>query len=86
MNEPKSELARAAIFEAIDTQVADGEPPETVETLKRLMDDGYSRDEAYRLIGCVLADELSQMMQHEREYNNERYTRLLYELPKMPWD
>jgi len=86
MDEEESELARAAIFEAIDTQLADGEPPETAETMKRLMDDGYSQDEAYRLIGCVLADEMFEVMKYEREYDNERYVRLLRKLPTMPWD
>ena len=86
MNEEDSERARAAIFEAIDTQLAEGEPPETAETLDRLMNEGHDRDEAYRLIGSVLADEVFRIMKHEREYDAERYIRLLKKLPQMPWD
>ena len=86
MNEEGSELARAAIFEAIDTQVAEGEPPETAETLERLLNEGYSRDEAYRLIGCALADEIFHVSKHQREYDSARYVRLLQDLPKLPWD
>lgn len=86
MNEEDSEQARAAIFQAVETQLSDGDPPETAETLKRLLGEGYSRDEAYRLIGCALADELFQIMKHEREYDHARYVRLLRNLPNLPWE
>jgi len=86
MNEEQSGRAQAAIFEAIETQLADGEPPETAETLDRLLEEGYTRDEAFRLIGCALADETFQIMKHEREYDSARYVRLLQNLPNLPWE
>lgn len=86
MNGEEPEQARAAIFQAIETQLEDGEPPETAETLSRLLEEGYSRDEAFRLIGCVLADEMFQLVKHEREYDGARYVRLLKNLPTLPWE
>ncbi len=86
MDGEQSEQAQAAIFKAIDTQLEDGDPPETAETLERLMGQGYSRDEAYRLIGCALADELFRIMKHECEYDRGRYVRMLRDLPRMPWE
>lgn len=84
MDEDQSEQARAALRKAVETQLEDGDPPETAETLDRLLDEGYSRDEAIRLIGFVLADELSQIMKYDREYDHERYVRLLTRLPETP--
>ncbi|MDZ7828687.1 MAG: hypothetical protein U5K33_04075 [Halofilum sp. (in: g-proteobacteria)] len=86
MDKEESEQARAAIFEAVDSQLKDRDPPETAETLDRLLEEGHSRDEAYRLIGCVLADELFQIMKHEREYDRARYVQLLQNLPALPWE
>lgn len=86
MDEEQSEQARAAIMEAVETQLADGDPPEAAETLERLLAEGYSRDDAVRLIGCALADEMFQIMKHEREYDGIRYVGLLRKLPDMPWE
>lgn len=86
MDEEESEYARAAVFKAIETQLSDGDPPETGETLDRLLEEGYSRDEAMRLIGCALADEMFQIMKQEREYDRSRYVALLRKLPTLPWD
>jgi len=86
MDEEGSEAARAALFQAIDQQVANGDPPETAETLNRLLEAGHSRDEAYRLIGCALGDEMFHVMKEEREYDAARYVRLLQALPDMPWE
>ena len=86
MDEEQSEQARAAIFEAIETQLSDGEPPETAETLERLLGEGYPREEAMRFIGCALADEMFQVMNNEREFDGDRYVRLLSRLPTLPWE
>ncbi len=86
MDEEQSEQTRAAILEAVETQLADGDPPETAEALDRLLAEGYPRDEAVRLIGCALADEAFQIMKHEREYDRARYVGLLRKLPDLPWD
>ncbi len=85
MNEEQSEQARAAILEAVETQLSDGDPPEAAEALDRLLAEGYARDEAVRLIGCAMADETFQIMKHEREYDHARYVRLLRKLPQLPW-
>lgn len=86
MDEEESELARKAILRAVETQIRDGEPPETGRTLERLMAEGQPRDEAVRLIACALADETFQIMKHEREYDHARYVQALEKLPRMPWE
>lgn len=86
MDDEEAEFARKAILEAVETQIRDGEPPETAETLQRLMDEGESREEAIRLISCVLADEMFQIMKHEREFDRAGYVEALARLPRMPWE
>lgn len=86
MDEQQSEEARAAIMKAVETQLADGDPPETAETLERLLAEGHSRDDAVRLIACVLADEMFRIMQQEQEYDRDRYVGLLQRLPRVPWE
>jgi len=85
-NEDESEQARKAIFQAIDTQLADGDPPETAEALERLLGQGYSRDDAYRLIGAAIADETAAIMKYGREFDRARFVGLLKRLPSMPWE
>lgn len=86
MDDEDAELARAAILEAVETQIEEGEPRETSETLERLVAEGYPREEAIRLIGCVLASEMFEIMQQEREYDRARYVQALSRLPHLPWE
>ena len=84
MDEQQSEQAKAAILKAVESQLADGDPPETAQTLERLQAAGYSRDDAVQLIGAALADELFEVMKHDREYDHARYVGLLNQLPDTP--
>lgn len=84
--EPKSDIARDAIFEAIENQIRDNNPPITKETLNRLIAEGYSKDEAMKLIGFSLANEISEIMNDNQPFNEERYSQNLRNLPDLPWE
>jgi regulator of protease activity HflC (stomatin/prohibitin superfamily) len=86
MDEDEAKQVRAAIFQAVDQQLADGDPPEAQETLERLMAEGYTRNDAREYIACAMADEMFQIMQREREYDRARYVNLLRRLPTLPWE
>lgn len=86
MDDEDSKFAREAILEAVETQIRERDPPETEATLRRLMEEGEPREEAIRLIACVLADEMFQIMKHEREFDRAGYVRALDRLPRMPWE
>ncbi len=77
---------RALILGVVENQLRDNTPPETRETLERLMASGTSREEALRLIGCVLAAEIFDVLKHQREYDRQRYVDRLHDLPKLPWE
>jgi len=79
------ERARAAILEVIENQIRGNDPPETRQTLDRLVSSGISRAEAKRLIACVLATELFDVMKSEKPYDNARYVGNLQRLPVLPW-
>ncbi len=48
-----NEIIRKQIFEIIENQVESNTPPETKQTLKRLVDSGYSDQDARMLIGQI---------------------------------
>ena len=84
--EQESDFARDAIFEANENQIRDNNPPITKETLKRLIAEGHSKNEAMKLIGFSLANEISEIMNNNQPFNEERYSQNLGNLPDLPWE
>lgn len=77
---------RALILEVVENQLRENNPPETNATLQRLVSAGADRDEAMRLIGCVLATEIYDILKDKLEFSLPRYVRRLEALPAMPWE
>ena len=80
------QMVGEAIVEAVETQLAENNPPETRQTLERLMKSGESRESAIRYIASALSVELHNVMKNKEPYNHERYTNYLKALPKLPWE
>jgi hypothetical protein len=85
-NEPDPEIARAAILEIVQNQIRDNYPPETKETLNRLIAGGISEEEATKLIACAVSTEVFHTLKHQEPFNQERYIKNLKKLPKLPWE
>ena len=81
-----NEIIREQIFEIIKNQVESTTPPETKQTLKRLVDSGYSDQDARMLIGQCVAVELFSILKLEKLFNNDRYVSNLRKLPEEPFD
>ena len=79
-----SEIARKAILEVVSNQIRDGNPPETRETLDRLVSEGLEEDKARLLIGRIVASEIFDILKHHQPYDQERYVKALRKLPKLP--
>ncbi len=79
-----SRVLNKAILEVVDNQIRDRNPPATKETFDRLVSDGLARDEARRLIGCVVASEIFNILKHLKPYNEDRYVKALRKLPELP--
>jgi hypothetical protein len=87
MKKPKgNRRVTAAILEIVDNQLRDNVPPETRQTFRRLLDAGHTASEAKRLIGCVIATEIYDILKHQEPFNQVRFVAALQQLPAMPWD
>ena len=75
---------QAAIFEAVDNQMAAGNPPETKETFERLLAEGFSEEDARKLIGRAICVEIYRIGKYKEVYNRERYLKNLRNLPSEP--
>ncbi len=77
---------RKAIFQIVRNQLRANDPPETKQTLDRLIADGHSKDGAMELIACVIANEIFELTSRGEPYDNDRYVNSLHALPTLPWD
>ncbi len=70
-----------AILAVVDQQMQDNTPPETRRTFERLVALGYAPEDARRVIGNVVAQEIFAVMQRGEAYNEQRYIAALQGLP-----
>lgn len=82
---PANERLKQAILAVIANQIASNDPPETKQTLARLVATGYSDAKARQLIGFVVGSEIFSLLQEGRKYDGARYVAALQALPKLPW-
>ena len=77
----------AAIMEVVDNQLRDGTPPETRQTLDRLLADGHTEEDARRLIACAVTSKIFDVLTHKQPYDEARYLAALHRLPTtLPWE
>jgi len=81
-----SPALQAALLEVVDTQLRDGTPRGTRETLDRLVAAGYPEPQARRLIGVVVASEIFEVLKRKEPYDEARYIAALHRLPTLPWE
>ena len=79
-----NEILRTQIFEIIQNQLKDNDPPETKQTYDRLRSQGLDDFTTNQLLGqCVLL-ELFDIIKHNKSFNEERYKSNLLALPEKP--
>ena len=82
----ESSIAQEAVFEIIENQLRDNNPPITKETYTRLKSDGFSHDDTMKLIGCAMTTEIHEIMKQRKPFDEGRYTQNLKNLPELPWE
>ncbi len=82
--EEDGQRLKATILEVVENQLRDGDPPETRETLDRLMREGHSEADARLLLGQVVTVEVYCMWKERKPFNRERFVRNLKGLPAEP--
>lgn len=70
-----------AINAVIEQQIAERNPPETLETIERLQVEGFSEEEAYTLVGHLVSLEVAEELAGEEGLNMQRYIAALERLP-----
>ena len=75
---------KATILEVVENQLRDGDPPETRETLDRLMREGHSEADARLLLGQAVTVEVYCIWKEKKPFNRERFVRNLRNLPAQP--
>ncbi len=81
-----NEILREQIFEIIKNQIELNTPPETKQTLKRLIDIGYSDQDAKMLIGQCVVVELFNVLKLQKPFNNDGHVSNLKKLPEAPFE
>lgn len=79
-----NDILKQQFLEVVENQLRDNEPPETLLTLKRLMEQGYTRQEARDLIAAAVAAEVFQVMKNNEAFNRARFVANLDRLPELP--
>jgi len=72
------------ILDVVEKQVQSDTPPQTRETLDRLVAQGFSNEEAKHLIGSVVVMEMRAVVEESRAFSRERFVSLLEDLPRLP--
>ena len=78
------EQTRKMFLEVVNTQIRDNNPPETKQTLDRLISEGFSEKEAKQMIACVAVSEMYSVLQNKQEFDLARYIAALNKLPQLP--
>ena len=71
---------KAAILEVVENQLREGDPPETRQTLERLLAAGYSRKQAIEMIGSAVVGEIWSVLHERKPFDRTRFTALLEQL------
>lgn len=72
-DEEHNPYLKAAILEVVDNQLEDNDPPETKQTLDRLMAVGYTEQQAKEKIAVVAAYHIYDIMHDNKEFDREKY-------------
>lgn len=81
----KQKKLQEAILAVVRNQLESNEPPETAETLKRLLNEGFTEQQAMDLIGHVVAAEVFGVLAEGKPFDEIRYVSALQNLPALPW-
>lgn len=68
---------RRELFEVIENQLRDSDPPETRQTLDRLLAASYAREVAMSKIAVALLEEMNDMLAQRVPFDRARFKRRL---------
>jgi hypothetical protein len=86
MDETARRRVLAAALEVVENQLRDDDPPETRETLDRLVGEGHTESEAKGLIAAVVLTEIVDILNSGKPFDPTRFVAALDRLPALPED
>lgn len=75
---------QAAIWKAVESQIANNDHPETRQTYESLQREGHSEHDAKVLIASVMAVEIFEVLNRREPFNHGRFVQALERLPELP--
>ena len=75
---------KSAILQVVENQIDLNDPPETKQTLDRLVSEGISEIKAKELIGSVVSAEVFEVLKKGEEFDKNRFVTALNRLPEIP--
>lgn len=85
-DEERGQRVREMLFEVLENQMKENNPPETRKTYQRLLDQGFSREETLRMMAAVVIVEMNDMVKENRTFDEAGYIEALKALPQLPYD
>jgi hypothetical protein len=85
-NMESNKIVRKQIFEIIEDQIKNNNPPETNLTFNRLIKDGYNKSDTKKLIAQCVAIEIFDVIKYGNTFDEKRFIKNLKQLPKEPFD
>ena len=85
MSSKESIFSEEAVFEAINNQIEDNDPPETKQTYDRLMKEIRNHDQVMEYLGVVMRSEILDILKSKKPFNRKRYVERLNRLPDVSW-
>lgn len=83
-HEESNPRLKATFLQVVDNQLKANNPPETRQTLDRLIAQGISREDAKIYIAKAVCVEVFNIMKHNKPCDQARYVRNLQRLPEEP--
>lgn len=71
---------RAAILQIVENQLRNDDPPDTKQTLERLLAAGHTRDAAVAMIGTAVTTEIWEILHEHKTFDLASYISALKEL------
>ena len=68
------------IFEVVENQMRDNNPPMTNITYQRLLSEGYTKQQAKEKIAVIVANHIYDTMKYNKPFNEEQYVKELSEI------
>lgn len=77
----ESQVMQGVFIKAAEDQLKNNDPPETAETMERLLSEGISKRDALSMIAWCIANEMTAVIESDEPFDKDRFVKQLNTLP-----